>query len=97
MRAMFVLGMAGFFNDFAMPAAWAGAMDIGGRYAGHGVGRDEHVRQPRGRAVADGRRIPAGDDQSGNWTLTFYISSGIYLIGGFCWFCLDSHTPLEQG
>ena len=27
-------GMAGFFNDFVMPAAWAGCMDIGGRYAG---------------------------------------------------------------
>ena len=33
-QAMFVLGMAGFFNDFVMPAAWASTMDIGGRYAG---------------------------------------------------------------
>ncbi len=31
---MFVLGMAGFFNDFVMPAAWASTMDKGGRYAG---------------------------------------------------------------
>ena len=31
---MFVLGLAGFFNDFVMPAAWAGCMDVGGRYAG---------------------------------------------------------------
>ena len=29
-RAMFVLGMAGFFNDFIMPVAWASTMDIGG-------------------------------------------------------------------
>ena len=33
-RAMFVLGLAGFFNDFVMPPAWAGCMDVGGRYAG---------------------------------------------------------------
>ena len=33
-RAMIVLGFAGFFNDFVMPAAWAGTMDIGGRYSG---------------------------------------------------------------
>ena len=33
-EAMFVLGMAGFFNDFVMPNAWAGCMDIGGRFAG---------------------------------------------------------------
>ena len=25
--------MAGFFNDFVMPAAWASTMDIGGRYS----------------------------------------------------------------
>ena len=31
---MLVLGMAGLFNDFVMPAAWAGCMDVGGRYAG---------------------------------------------------------------
>ena len=31
---MIVLGFAGFFNDFVMPAAWAGTMDIGGRYSG---------------------------------------------------------------
>ena len=33
---------------------------------------------------------------SNNWTLTFYISAGIYLIGAICWLFLDSHTPVEQ-
>ena len=33
-RAMLLLGLAGFFNDFVMPAAWAGTMDVGGRYSG---------------------------------------------------------------
>jgi hypothetical protein len=32
---------------------------------------------------------------SKNWTLTFYISSGIYLVGAVCWLFLDSHTPVE--
>ncbi len=32
---------------------------------------------------------------SGNWTLTFYISSTIYLVGAVCWLLLDSHTPVE--
>jgi hypothetical protein len=31
---MIVLEFAGLFNDFVMPAAWAGTMDVGGRYAG---------------------------------------------------------------
>src|SRR5229473_6371254 len=33
-KAMLLLGLAGFFNDFVMPACWAGCMDIGGRYSG---------------------------------------------------------------
>ena len=31
-----------------------------------------------------------------DWTLTFYISSAIYLIGGVCWLFLDSHTSIED-
>ena len=31
---MLLLGLAGFFNDFVMPACWAGCMDIGGRHSG---------------------------------------------------------------
>ena len=49
-RAMLLLGMAGFFNDFVMPAAWAGCMDIGGRNSGTVSGHHEHGRQHRRRA-----------------------------------------------
>jgi hypothetical protein len=28
-----------------------------------------------------------------NWTLTFYISAAIYLIGAVCWLFLDSTPP----
>jgi hypothetical protein len=31
-----------------------------------------------------------------DWTLTFMISSGIYLVGAVCWLFLDSHTPIEN-
>ena len=33
---------------------------------------------------------------TGNWTLAFYVSAAIYMVGAFCWLFLDSHTPLEQ-
>ena len=33
---------------------------------------------------------------SGNWTMTFYISSAIYFLGAICWLFLDSHTPVER-
>jgi len=94
-RAMFVLGMAGFFNDFVMPAAWASTMDIGGRYAGTVSGAMNMMGSIAGASsvtVVGYLLFWTGD----NWTLTFYISAAIYLVGAICWLALDSHTPVEQ-
>jgi MFS family permease len=94
-RAMFVLGMAGFFNDFVMPAAWAGTMDVGGRYAGTVSGAMNMMGSVAGAASVTvvGYLLSW---TSGNWTLTFYISAAIYLVGAVCWLFLDSHTPVER-
>jgi MFS transporter, ACS family, glucarate transporter len=93
--AMFVLGMAGFFNDFVMPAAWASTMDIGGRYSGTVSG----AMNMMGSIAGASSTLVVGyllAWTAGNWTLTFYISAAIYLIGAVCWLFLDSHTPIEQ-
>src|SRR5206468_3998002 len=34
LSAMLAMGFASFFNDLAMPPAWAACMDVGGKYAG---------------------------------------------------------------
>jgi ACS family glucarate transporter-like MFS transporter len=92
--AMFVLGMAGFFNDVIMPAAWAGTMDIGGRYAGTVSGAMNMMGSIAGAfSVTVVAYILTWTNN--DWTLTFMISSGIYLIGAICWLFLDSHTPIE--
>jgi MFS family permease len=93
--AMLVLGLSSFCNDFAMPPAWAACMDVGGRYSGTLSG-----------AMNMSGNIAGGFSPvlvaylltltSQNWTLTFYVSAGIYLAGALCWLFLDSHTPLEQ-
>lgn len=92
--AMIVLGFAGFFNDFVMPAAWTGCMDIGGRYAGTVSGAMNTFGSVAGAlsALIVGYILTW---TAQNWTLTFYVSSGIYLLGGLCWLFLDSHTALE--
>jgi MFS transporter, ACS family, glucarate transporter len=93
-QAMFVLGMAGFFNDFVMPAAWASTMDIGGRYAGTVSGAMNMMGSIAGAlSVTVVGYLLAWS--SGNWTLTFYLSSSIYLVGAVCWLFLDSHSPVE--
>ena len=93
-RAMVVLGFAGFFNDFVMPAAWAGTMDIGGRYSGTVSGAMNMMGSLAGASsvLVVGYLLAWTD----NWTLTFYISAAIYLVGAVCWLFLDSHTPLER-
>jgi hypothetical protein len=93
--AMFVLGLAGFFNDFVMPAAWAGCMDIGGRYAGTVSGAMNTFGSVAGAlsALIVGYILTW---TAQNWTLTFYVSCGIYLVGGVCWLFLDAHTPIEE-
>ena len=93
--AMFVLGLAGFFNDFVMPAAWAGCMDIGGRYAGTVSGAMNTFGSVAGAlsALIVGYILTW---TAQNWTLTFYVSCGIYLVGGLCWLFLDAHTPIEE-
>ena len=58
-RAMIVLGFAGFFNDFVMPAAWAGTMDIGGRYSGTVSGAMNMMGSIAGAVVGHRGRLPA--------------------------------------
>ncbi|HYT65564.1 MAG TPA: MFS transporter [Vicinamibacterales bacterium] len=93
--AMLVLGLAGFFNDFVMPAAWTGCMDIGGRYAGTLSGAMNTFGSVAGAlsALIVGYLLTWTGQ---NWTLTFYVSCAIYLVGGLCWLFIDAHTPIEE-
>jgi ACS family glucarate transporter-like MFS transporter len=92
--AMVVLGFAGLFNDFVMPAAWAGCMDVGGRYAGTLAGSMNMLGSIAGALspLVVGYLL-AWTNQ--NWTLTFYVSAAIYSVGAVCWIFLDAHTPME--
>jgi MFS family permease len=95
MRAMLLLGLAGFFNDFVMPACWAGCMDIGGRHSGTVSGTMNMVGNIGGALspLATGYILTWSP---GNWPLTFYVSSAIYLLGAVCWLFIDATTPLEE-
>ncbi len=93
-QAMLVLGMAGLFNDFVMPAAWAGCMDVGGRYAGTVSGAMNMMASIAGALspLVIGYLLAFTGQ---NWTYTFYISSAVYGLGAICWLFLDAHTPME--
>ncbi len=92
--AMVVLGFAGLFNDFVMPAAWAGCMDIGGRYAGTVSGTMNMFGSIAGALspLVIGYLL-AWTNQ--DWNLTFYVSASVYMLGAVFWLFLDTHKPLE--
>ncbi len=92
--AIFVIALASFSNDLAMPPAWGACMDIGGRFAGTLSGSMNMMGNLAG-AVAPPLIGYLIDVTGSNWDLTFYISAGIYLLSAVCWALLDSGTPLD--
>ena len=93
-KAMLVLGFAGLFNDFVMPAAWAGCMDVGGRYSGTVSGAMNMMGNIAGALspLVIGYLL-AWTNQ--DWTTTFYVSSAVYSLGAVCWLFLDAETPID--
>ena len=93
--AILALSISSFFNDFVMPTSWAACMDMGGRYSGTLSGSMNMMGNIAGgfSPLVVGYLLAW---TANDWTLTFYISSAIYLIGGVCWLFLDSHTSIED-
>jgi MFS transporter, ACS family, glucarate transporter len=92
--AMLVLGLSSFCNDLAMPPSWGACMDVGGRFSGT-VSGGMNMAGNLGGGVSPliiGYLLAR---TSQNWTLAFYVSAAVYLVGGLCWFFIDSHTPLK--
>ncbi|MES1204409.1 MAG: MFS transporter [Pseudomonadota bacterium] len=90
-----LIALAGMFNDFVLPTAWSACMDVGGRFAGTFSG-SMNMMGNLGGFVAP---IVVGYilDLTGTWTLTFYISSAVYLLGALCWLLLDPVKTLDRG
>ena len=93
---MFVLGMAGFFNDFVMPSRLGRRHGRGGRYAGTVSGAMNMVG---GIAGASSSTLLVGYLLAWthqDWTLALYISASIYMLGAVCWLFIDPTTPVQQ-
>jgi len=92
--ALLAMGAASFSNDLVMPPSWGACMDIGGRFTGTLSG-SMNMMGNFGGALASlviGYILGA----THNWDLALYVSAAAYFLGAFCWWLLDSTTPLEQ-
>lgn len=93
--AVLSIAMASFCNDLVMPGAWSTAMDVGGVYCGTVSGAMNMWGNFAGfvAPVATGYILGWGHS---NWSLTFYVSAAIYLMGIVCWTFLDSSEKLAE-
>lgn len=89
-----LIGLAGLFNDFAIPCAWGTCMDVGGRFAGTFSGSMNMMGNLGGflAPIATGHILQL----TGSWSLVFLISSIVYLVAALCWILLDPVTPLDR-
>jgi MFS family permease len=91
--AILAISMASFSNDLVMSGAWTSAMDIGGKYAGTVSGSMNMAGNFAG--VLAPALVGYILKQTGDWNLTFYISSAIYAGGILCWLAIDPVTELR--
>jgi nitrate/nitrite transporter NarK len=89
-----LVGFAGMFNDFVMPASWKTCMDVGGRFAGTFSGSMNMFGNLGGfvAPIAMGYILSI----TGAYTLALFISSGMYVVGAICWMLLDPETRLDR-
>jgi MFS family permease len=89
-----LVGLAGLFNDFALPCAWGACMDVGGRFAGTFSGAMNMMGNLGGflAPIVTGYIL----DMTGSWRLVFSLSSAVYLVGAVSWILLDPVTPLDR-
>jgi MFS family permease len=90
-----LVGLAGMFNDFALPCAWGACMDVGGRFAGTFSGAMNMMGNLGGfiAPIVTGYVL----DITGSWSLVFSLSSAVYVLGALSWVLLDPVTPLDRG
>jgi nitrate/nitrite transporter NarK len=104
------IGMAAFFNDMMMGAAWATCIDIGRRYAGIVAGCMNTIGNLGGAVagvmtgrIVDMAKASAGKDASPGaieaaarfgWDINFGIFAGVFALGTILWFFVDSTKPV---
>jgi MFS family permease len=92
--AVAVIALVSFCNDLTLPGAWTACMDVGGRFVGTLGGTMNMMGNLGGflSPIVIGYIV----GHTANWTLTFYVTSAVYLLGAVFWLLLDPVTPLEQ-
>ncbi len=92
--AVAVIALVSFCGDLTMPGAWTACMDVGGPFVGTLGGTMNMMGNLGGflSPIAIGYIV----QQTDNWTVTFYLTAAVCVLGAICWLLLDPVTPLEE-
>jgi len=92
--AVVAIALVSFCNDLMMPAAWTTCMDVGGKYVGTLCGAMNMTGNLGGfiSPIVIGYIV----QKTNNWTLTFYVTAAVYVVGSVFWMIMDPVTPLEE-
>jgi MFS transporter, ACS family, glucarate transporter len=92
--AVATIALASFCTDLTLPGAWTACMDVGGRYVATLGGAMNMMGNLGGflSPIVMGYIV----ELTGNWSLAFYVTTVVYLVGAVSWLCLDPVTPLDQ-
>ena len=92
--AVLSIALVSFCNDLMMPGAWTACMDVGGKYVGTLAGTMNMMGNLGGfvSPIVIGYIV----QYTKNWTLTFYVTAAVYLVGAIFWLLMDPVTPLEE-
>ena len=92
--AVLVIALVSFCNDLTIPNAWTSCMDVGGRFVGTLGGTMNMMGNLGGflSPIIIGYIV----QRTNSWTLAFYVTAAVYLLGAVFWLLIDPVTPLEQ-
>jgi ACS family glucarate transporter-like MFS transporter len=92
--AVAAIALVSFCNDLTMPGAWTACMDVGGRYVGTLSGTMNMMGNLGGflSPIVIGYIV----EKTNDWTVTFYVTAVVYLVGAMFWLIMDPVTPLEE-
>jgi len=100
-QAVFLLCLAFFINDLAIPPIWAVCTDIGGRYAGtlsgimNTTGAIGAVLSPALTPVLLGAS-PADYSARDKWILVFTILASAWFVAALAWLRIDASKPIAE-
>lgn len=92
--AVTLIALVSFFMDLTMPGSWTTCMDIGGQATATLAGAMNMMGNLGGflSPIILGTIV----SQTGDWTMTFFMTAIICLTGAVMWLFIDPITPLDS-